>query len=459
MGSCELSSNKFMAVYSSNLPSALVLKERQTTQRREVRPLGWFTRIRWFVWFQILLLALLAVFWSGYLQQSATLATFCMRTDFLGIYVGARGVATGHGPDLYDLREQRAIMNAAIAPNSRGSLMAFVYPAYVAVVLQPLGRLSFTGAYLVWFGINLFVAIWTIQQLLQLFAKSLGTRNIIFACMAWLPLQLTLFHGQLSMLPTLGIAKAMAAMEEGKSWRAGAWLSLGLMKPQLMVFPALILLVWGCWRALAVLFAAALGALLASIVTVGFWIPNYVRFLAEYTHRGAELALYPKAMQNWRGLVTSLLGTDGGWLVWCLVAFLSAVSMLAAVQLTRRWSPFGPVPTVHLSPSVWEPRYGVALLLGVLSSPHSYMHDWVLVLPAGMALWKFGLESAQQKWRVPLLGLLAFAPGVFLITDFSRKWFLEPVVPVYVSVIVVIAWLGLRDAEKPGLRQPHKAES
>jgi hypothetical protein len=397
------------------------------------------------VWVQSLLLALLGVFWFGYLRQSSTLATYCLRTDFLGIYVGARCVATGQGADLYNLDHQRDVMNAAIAPNRRGSLLAFVYPAYVAVVLAPFGRLEFTTAYLLWFGINLAAAVWTIQQLCRMFASSLGTRSVIFACLSWLPLQLTLFQGQLSLLPTLGVVKAMGALEEGSSWRAGAWLSLGLVKPQLVFFPLLALLVWGCWRGLLVVAAAGSAVMTGSIIVLGFWVPEYLRFLGEYTQRGPALALYPKAMQNWRGLVTSVVGVETGWAVLCLIAALSAVSVMLAVILVRGRSP---IAAHREGPNVWEPRYAVLLVLGMLSSPHSYMHDWVLALPAGMALWRFGLEFGELWWSKWLLWMLAFAPVVFLITDFTRRWFLEPTVPVYVSVLIMVACLGFRNAQK-----------
>jgi Glycosyltransferase family 87 len=397
------------------------------------------------MWVQSLVLALLIVFWVGYLRQSPTLASYCMRTDFLGIYVGARCVAIGQGVDLYNLDRQREVMDAAIAPNRRGSLMTFVYPAYVAVILAPLGRLGLTSAYLLWLGVNVAAAGWTIQQLCRMFAGSLGTRSVILACMAWLPLQLTLFQGQLSLLPTLGVVKAMGALEEGSNWRAGAWLSLGLMKPQLLLFPLLAFLVWGCWRGLVVVAGASLAVMTVSIVALGFWIPEYWRFLGEYTQRGPALALYPKAMQNWRGLVTSVLGIDGGWSVLCLIAGLSAVSVMLAVVLIRDCSP---IALPHKRTSVWEPRYAVVVLLGLLSSPHSYMHDWVMALPAGMALGRFGRELGQLWWSKCLLWMLAFAPVVFLVTDFTRKWFLEPTVPVYASVLIMVACLGFRSEEK-----------
>ena len=91
--------------------------------------------------------------------------------------------------------------------------------------------------------------------------------------------------------------------------RAGWWLSLELLKPQLIVFPMPVIVLWRCWRTLVGLSIALAVTLALSIGAAGFWIPRSARFLADANRPGAQFSNYPVAMQNRRGLLYSLLST------------------------------------------------------------------------------------------------------------------------------------------------------
>ena len=408
-------------------------------------PSPWFKR--WFFGSQALLLALAAWFWGAYLLRQTSVVGFGYARDFLGIYVGARAVAMGSGGKLYDLQVQRTLMAAAISPYHRGTLMPFIYPAYVAQVLQPLGYLPFRTAFLIWVALNLAIAVWLATRLARWFAPSLPQRIAVFVTFfAWMPLQLTLFHGQLGILPTLAIVQALLALRSGHEWRAGWWLSAGLMKPQLILFPVLVFVIWRRWRTVLAFVIALMGLLGISIAGIGVWFTAYLRFLGEYNRGGAALSLYPEAMQNWRGLVWSLCKTENGAASWAVLLALTVISMLLVVVVCypRSASHFQPCSLPGLAGDV---RYAIAILFGILSSPHLYMHDWVVAMPAGLVLWCFAsqeLSSAQSVKKLlnrALLWLLAAAPVIFFAIQLVGQfvaWPIQPV-PLYMGTLAAVA--------------------
>jgi hypothetical protein len=428
-------------------PSSKVQPQRLPSRSTalSVRPL------RWLIWTQLLVLPLAAYLWGITLTQERNVVSFAFKTDFLGVYIGTHIMATGRGPQLYDLRLQHRVMETVISPYHRDILMPFVYPAYVAVLLRPLGSLSLESAYLVWLWINLAAAVWTAIRIAAWFASSLPERLAVYLTFfAWVPLQLSLWHGQLGILPALGVVQAWFALRSGHEWRAGWWLSLGLLKPQLILFPLLAFTFWRCWRTVLAFSIPVAATLAISVFSSGFWIGNYLRFLTEYNRRGAELSLYPSAMQNWRGLVSSFFTTDHGPAVFICLLLLTLASIVAVFRICN--PPRSSRSSVSFLPELQgEARYATAVLLGLLSSPHLYMHDWVVALPMGIILWCFARAAdrsgSTKSWSVPvLIWLLALAPMVFFVAQFGG-WLRIRTIPIYMATLVAMAVMTLGTPE------------
>ncbi len=376
-----------------------------------------------------------AVFWGSYLIHENDALRVGYKMDFLGIYVGPRIVASGAGSQLYDLPRQTATGAAAIVPYTR-SVMPFVYPAYVAVILRPLGMLDFRSALKAWFVVNMLAVFWCAFRVARFFGcAGFEQAAVLVIFLAWPPLQLTLIQGQMGLMPTVAFTETLMALHSGRQWRAGCWLSLGLMKPQMILLPLLWFVLRGSWRVLAAFSIVAAAVVAASVAAVGFWPPNYLHFLAEYNRRGAELALYPIAMQNWRGLASWLLGTDHGQGVSAVMLALTAVSVVGVWMVTRNRS------AGRSEFTQWdESAFAVSIILGLLSSPHLYMHDWVAALPAGFVLWAFARTAYTQNRPVGrsavLLWLVGLAPLVFFTKHVIRT---VPTVPVFGMVLAIFA--------------------
>jgi glycosyl transferase family 87 len=389
------------------------------------------------------------IFWTAYIAHQTSLLGYAYRTDFLGIYVGAHTAATGHGTELYDLDRQRATMNEAVLPYHRAPLMAFIYPAYVAVLLSPIGALSFVHAVVVLLSINVLIALRIAWVVATRFTNSDNDRlALLFALLAFVPLHLTLLQNQLGLFPALGIMEAMVAFRDGRLARGGYWLLLGVLKPQLILLPLLALLVARCWKALTPFLVGALGVFVISLFAAGWWVPRYLSFLVTYNRTGSGVSLYPQAMQNWRGLAYVLFYPEHPLASRVLLGVLSVISVAAVIMICGRSK--GQAQGTGFYPHR-EAAFAIAVLLGVLTSPHEYLHDWVVFVPAAAVLqqwWRsLPVQSGWRQWTFSWL--LAGSPFIFVYSHFIGwspngliQW-----VPWYMGSLAVLAILALKRAD------------
>ncbi len=404
---------------------------------------------RWLPLCHASLLALTLWFWSVLLLSQTSLLGYVYSRDFSSVYVGAQIVAEGRGAQLYNLEVQRSRMDADLLPYRRYNLLPYVYPAYVAVLLSPLAHLSLSKAFLFWAFLNFAITAWIARRLIwDRFVTPRLRLAVLIAFLTWVPLQLTLGHSQMGLLCALGFTEALTLLEARKFWQAGCWLALGLMKPQLLVLPLLSLVLWRCWRTLASFATVVLIILGLSFAKLGLWISAYLRFLAVFNRGGAHVSVYPTAMQNWRGLVSLLLGTDlvAQW----FLALLTIASIGLAVFVS-----FPSSDSSELPPD-WQARFAVAICLGILASPYLYGHDWVIALPALIVLFSQAerLSSVfDRRERAPtILGwLIAIAPFVSFAVQFG-VWPQSTriqLLPLYMGVLSGIATLVLQSRPDP----------
>jgi hypothetical protein len=399
-------------------------------------------------WSHAVVLAITLSFWAFHLSR-VDFFGFVSQRDFLSVYLGARTVADGNGFQLYNLDLQRKLTNAIILPYQRQNLLPYIYPAYVAVLLSPLGKLPLIKAFLVWTALNFLAALWLARRLVCCFGLPPRLRvPLLVAFGAWVPLQLTLSHGQMGLLSAVALTESVLSLDAGKQWKAGLWLALGLVKPQLIAFPLLALVLWRCWTALASFSAALLLLLAVSIGKLGFWVNDYVRFLIAFNRSGKELSLYPAAMQNWRGLISALVGTGSGANL--LLACLTIASVvLVAIVCTERRDGSSRLPAPGSLPALWKERFAIAILLGALTSPYLYFHDWVIAIPALSLLLTSAEWQPADGRRSPvafLIWLIAFSPFVFFAAQFGVWPTGSPIkiVPWYMGLLTLAAIVGLR---------------
>jgi hypothetical protein len=234
-------------------------------------------------------------------------------------------------------------------------------------------------------------------------------------------------QGQLTMLPFfawLGFAWFQAQGQPGK---AGLALALGLVKPQLVLLP-LLLLVWKRdWAALRPFVAVAAAMALVSMAVSGpAVLLEYPRFLLQSTSWTGDGVNY-RIMYNWGSLVAHTTGVTPPPALPLYALQLATLALLA-------WAWRGP-----LQPR--SPRFprlvGLTLVASLLISPHLYLPELSLlaVVLALVAL------SCREQPRA-LAGWWAIAGALWVLQQAARYDVVLPG-PALVSAGLVTLMLGL----------------
>jgi hypothetical protein len=254
---------------------------------------------------------------------------------------------------------------------------AWTYPPAFAWAFVPAAALTIAASYAVNFAFTLGVT--ALAGWLLAGALGFDRRFGIAAALAWEPAIYSAAVGQISALWLAAIAIAVWATERGNTLLLGLSVSALLFKPPLAVVFVAVLVVRRQWKACAVVAAATAGVYLASVTAAGgnwHWIPNYLATLRALQHTDLG-ALYNgmtlPALLARAGLPTAYaLGVA----VVCLVALLPGLARSGNVRALC-----------------------VASLLALAVSPHAWMYDAALALPAIFYAMR-ELEEPARTWLV-----------------------------------------------------------
>jgi len=186
--------------------------------------------------------------------------------DFRQSYSAAYMLRTGHGSELYDYDAQKRYQNVLVS--QQNIPLPFVEPAYEAVLLEPLSRLSFRAAYFVFLAMN--VALLCIcysllkPWLANLHAVYWWLPYVMFV--GFLPIAVALIQGQDAILLTTGFVVAFVLLVEGRQYLAGIALGLTIFKFQIVLPAAVLFLVWRRFR-----FVAGCVTSASISLGIGFW--------------------------------------------------------------------------------------------------------------------------------------------------------------------------------------------
>jgi hypothetical protein len=360
-----------------------------------------------------------AVIWA---DHSATIEM----TDFSVTYIGARIVHEGRGSKLYDLTEQQQTKASLL---SHAQPLIFEHPPFEALLLSPLGGLQYKTAYLVWGLLNAVVWLY-LPYLLRPYAR---TPNSDVAYLAlWLlfpPLGIALYQGQSSLLLLLVFAIALVCLKNGREFRSGLWLGLGLFKFQFAIPLALIFLVrrrWGVIRGFTVS-AIALGVL--SFLAVGYQgMVGYVRLLLNVAGNPHNFS-YGKAtdMATLQAFCNVILGTV---LNPAIIHFIVAAGSVALIVFAaKQWS------RAEVTHAGFDLFFATSVVVALITGVHMFAHD---LSPLAMAIFLVlpHLNNyAPHKWRAVWLGcvVLLWIPPVYIVAIARHQLYL--LLPVLLSLI------------------------
>lgn len=338
--------------------------------------------------------------------------------DFAMFYTGAT-LAREHPAALYDIQAQTETQQAILAPfgwTYADGLLPYNYPPFVAVALQWLTLFPLQTAYFIWLGLNI----------ASLFLVVVLTPRPWRGFLAWLLLTwpitwMVLLQGQPGTWLVLFLAAGWWFWQRRRPFAAGlAWAGLAL-KPQ-FAFLVWFSLLWRrerrAWAGLATGLA---GLFVLTALTVGWrsWLA-WGRFLLFTARTTNAYGIDPTKMPNLRGFA-SMFNLPPMW-VWAIWGLAGVALVFWLVRLWRR------MPNESLA-------FVAAVVGTLLLTPHSFLHDMLLLAAIAPVLWQNALPSQARAATVLLLAthLLAFV-NVFTIAPpaVSGMW-----------LLVSLAWWGL----------------
>jgi hypothetical protein len=257
--------------------------------------------------------------------------------------------------------------------------MPFLNPPAAAAFLSPLALLPEPSARIVWLGINIGAAV--ACALLLTSGRDIRIRLLTtVALLASFPAFQALAEGQWSFLLLLAGLGALRAAQRNNALLAGVLLSVFWLKPPLLLFVLMWLLVTRRWRIAATAVLAVVAITLVTLPWTGIASNiNYIGYLggvslAHVSGAGAAgTTTWEGALPNMEGLIglpATIVGQQNALAVDLITAAIAAALVVFFIFATRP----------HWSDRPLHPRYAIAAIaLGLLLDPHLYAQDCVLI--------------------------------------------------------------------------------
>jgi hypothetical protein len=344
--------------------------------------------------------------------------------DFSIFYTAGEILHEGRGFELYDDLAQERVQRSfsPIAFEKRESVLPYNHPPFEALIFIPFVRLPYTAAYLVWLAVNLGLMLALLILLRKNFSV-LGSAPLylwLLAGFGFYPIFIALLQGQDSILVLFCYAMAFLAFRKRAESPAGAWVGLGLCKPQLVlpfVFPLALL---RRQRFLVGFLSVGLVLFLLGLAAVGWrgslhyplyaWARENVNSYAWY----ASVGEHP----NVRGIVASLCPAGEPRLRMGLTLLVSLI-LLAGVTYAWRQA--------LLTAAVYRDLvFALSLVATALLSYHIYVHDLSILFLAALIVLEVSLSSGvTHSWAKSLLygciGILFCSPLYLVLTLRYKK--------------------------------------
>jgi hypothetical protein len=298
------------------------------------------------------------------------------------------------------------------------------YPPITIALFAPLGRLSFSNAFLVMTVLNVLLLALSLQQLTRGLKLSHDqTIWLLLFSLCNFGVQATLANAQSSFIVLLFFSKFVLAQKTVAAKHAGLSAGMLCIKPQYVVMPHLLLLLHRNWKQLSI------GTLVVLLLTAGpfalLGMKAFADFLqiAQVTASQNTWANPAEAMHNLKALTTVWLPTRWNPFAWWAIS--------AVVSTTIGWMNF----RAHYKRYDFKMLWILNSLAFLLLSPHLFTHDLsLLIVPCALLL------SAGKQTVPHYAGI-----GLVLIAMLSAINYLVPTI--MAAALVVLLLLTLISSE------------
>lgn len=358
--------------------------------------------------------------------------------DFLTTYTAAQIIADGDGHRLYDWWTQRLVQFPIVAEQGvtwpDRILQPYVAPPILAALALPFQFLPAPGAFALWVLLSagaILLAAWRLERALDL---QLG-RLMPLLVLSFFPVYYTLLLGQAEGLLLLGVVGFILLSRRGSDLPAGLALGVLVLKPPLLVVPAIYLVTKQRWRALFGLTLAcgvAAGLSLAILGQAG--VADYLRLSHDLSQPAGTTATNVVGMINIRGTIVRLLPSAPAPLQEIGIVGISLTLLAITVGVWRRGGSERGTPAD-------DAETAVMLTATCLLSYHTLIHTGALLLPAVALLWRAVRQATEPgDWQQGVLhGLLVIVWVVPTLAFIPTGTSLVPAI--VLTPLVFAVWL------------------
>ena len=296
--------------------------------------------------------------------------------DFSAFYAAGHFAFTAQVDQLVPIAQYQAANGLPPTP--------FVYPAWVALPYVPLAALPYdlAGA----LHVVLMLAALAAAALLGARVFGIPREWALLGTLAWAPAAAGVVSGQNTSVALLLVVGVTAALQAGRPLLAGVLGGPLLYKPQLDV-PVVLALAWrGVLRAVAAAAVVFIGQYLLGVLAAGGdWGWPATWWASLQTYNPLDLAA-----NGWQAVsLPALLGrltpgdaAPGSFTGPALVGYVvAALIVLRCLPALRRWSSARAI--------------ALACAAGLVISPHAWVYDAALLLPA---LAVFASDARERGW-------------------------------------------------------------
>jgi len=356
------------------------------------------------------------------------------RADFSAYYTGWAIVRDGLGKQLYNLDLQTRYQQTLLEGRSfSDGLLPFTYPPHMALYFSPLAQMTRPSAFFLWTLGECALLIWLLRLLLD-FMLTWQPMERWLALSGILSLPAVLYNfllGAFSLFLLICLWLFYRALKNSGEGRSGIWLAAGLIKPQNILLPGVLLLGARRWKAIAGAVLAGILIILTCSAVLGWriWL-DFINLLRSLNNLYGSMGMEPTSMYNFKGVLTSILGTSHGNLINGLSWGALIASMLFTLWIWRgAW---------NVREAAFDLKMAFTLLLGLFFNMYLFPQDSLLLVMPALLFYNY-LRHRELPYRTFAVFVL-LCPPVFLVSAFTIGNKLGVHVPV-IAMLVLLVWM------------------
>ena len=337
---------------------------------------------------------------------------FASVADFKVFYAAGRIVAEGQGQELYVPAAQEKMLQRVIPGHNK---YFFNPPAFV-LPFVPLSCLPLMAASGLWTALSLIALLIALRVLLDLSGLPPPQQFLLAAAaLAFEPTYHNLRWGNITAFVLLLLALFFRDLLGGRHRRAGVWLALLMVKPELFLILAVVLAAKRRWQTITSYLASGLVLLLVSFGVVGAkgfgrYVALNLEALHSYNPVYTEMRL--REILNWRGLFVRLLG--GGTRAEALALVFTLFSL---VILYLAWR-----GDEQPDSGQDRARWALTVLFGILVAPHLHVQSLAIAVAAACLLLGGQTRAASALTQNHLPRLVLTAVALSWLPEINLTW-------------------------------------